>query len=53
MLDHVFVSKSLAGRSTSCVAHDVYQKAMRKDGHLRQDRPSDHRPLIADFRTGD
>ncbi len=53
LLDHIFVSKSLVGRSTSMVAHDVFQKAMRNGGRQRQDRPSDHRPLIADFRTGE
>lgn len=51
LLDHVFVSRRLRdAKIQATVAHDVFQASMLNGGKTRQDRPSDHRPVVADFK---
>ena len=49
LLDHVFVSNSLRNKGTALVAHKEYQDSLAHGGRDRQDRASDHRPVICDF----
>ena len=50
LLDHVFVSKNTKNTVINAtIAHDVYQQYLKNGGRDRQDRISDHRPVVVDF----
>ena len=49
LLDHVFVSDSLQGKCKAVIAHAEFQKTLDHGGRDRQNRASDHRPVVTDF----
>lgn len=50
LLDHVFVSRALRAHVVrGQVCHDAYQRALLNDGRRRDERASDHRPVVVDF----
>lgn len=51
LVDHVFVSPSLERSVINAfVAHAAFQRTVQNGGRKRQERASDHRPVIVDIR---
>lgn len=58
LLDHIMVSTSIKGRSAPIrlvkgsgrIEHEIYEANVKNSGNKKGERPSDHRPVSAEFK---